>query len=336
MISQELIRVFVESLSCKDMGLLKSALEKREEAGRISQGNAGDFALAKANEAVLLGVHVGDGMRAYNAAKESLKDIEALKNASDEWQTTVMAFSPMRDMLGFIINWAESYEEAISYSKVTEKQYPNDPRVKMQTQSLMKTQSGGDPWWKTQFTIAHQFYSRSIQSEDAGKYASGMAVLHCILERANKETLGYDIDTNDIFDILDDFVVLSIHAYNEVLAKFVSALKGDPTLEQRFNDPAEQFIIYKNPLKIWLELMPECSSKWKPTFQSHCETLMKSPHPILPEIMGKLATFFPDAKVEFKKCEFCGHKNSTITPICVNCTRPFKGTRRNDFHHFHY
>jgi len=328
MINQDLIRLFAESLKYKDQGLLKSALKKREEAGRLTQGNAEDYSLAKVNEAVLLGHHVGDGIRAYEAAKESLKDIKALERADREWQNTVMRFSPLRDVLGFIVNWAESYEEAISYSKLTEDRYPNDSIAKMQTQSLIKAQTSGDPWWKTQITIAHQFYSRSVQSEDAGKHASGMAVLHCILARAGKEMPGYDIDASDAFDILDDYVCLSLRAYNEIFEKFRIALSVDTSLGT-VDGAAEQYIIFINPLSIWLEFMSEwsdCPATLKTEFQKHYEVFKQSPFPVLPDILNKLASYFPNAKVEIKNCGFCGHGNSTISPVCIKCGHQFNDT----------
>jgi hypothetical protein len=332
MINQELIRLFVESTQCKDCGLLKSALEKRRQAGDISRGKPGDYALAKANEAVLLGFHIGDGIGAYEAAKESLKDINSLKQASREWQTTVMAFSPFEDVLCFIINWAESYVEAISYSKLAEDHFDTHEkrsRAKITTESLIKMQNSGKKWWEAQFIIANQFYSRSVQAEDAGKNAAGMAVLHCILERAEREMPGYDMDASKAFDILDDYICLAQEAYIEIAGRFQRALPNEPSL--RYVDgAAEQHIIFANPLKIWLELMDEwseCPVDYRLIFQKRYEILKSSPFPILPELLDKLTPYFHDVKIKTKICSSCGYENSFATSICIKCMHPFNDAK---------
>jgi hypothetical protein len=320
MLSQEFMYMFVESAQLKDLGLLKSSLEKREEATRLVKNDPGYYAIGKAIEMTLLGHHIGDGLRAYEAAKEALKNVEAFAKADAEWKSKA-GFSLLFDCYAFIGQWAASYEESIQYAKQAEK-WVSIPNHIVRINQLREDQKSGVKWWKAQYKMAQSFYSRVSPELDAGKHAGGMSLLHCILDRALKEQPGYEIDENDLFDLLDDFLWLSLQTYNGIFQKFVTALSNNPKL-QHVDGAAEQYIVFLNPIKYWLQLMPECPQKWKPTFQAHYETFMKSPFPIYPEMMKKVGIYFSGAHIETKSCPQCEHVNSALSPICIRCSYSF-------------
>jgi hypothetical protein len=62
--------------------MLRSALSKREAATQLMKRDEAHYALGKANEAILPGDYIGDGLAASDAAKEALKHIEDFRVAS--------------------------------------------------------------------------------------------------------------------------------------------------------------------------------------------------------------------------------------------------------------
>jgi uncharacterized protein (DUF983 family) len=326
MIDKNFLRLYRESIDFKDAGMLQSALSKRQAATELMKHDEGHYALGKANEAILLGHHIGDGLEAYAAGKEALRNISAFAEADAQWKS-VFGFSPLLDCFGFIGLWAVSYEEAIRYAEQAER-WVSIPNNTENIRQLKAKQKSGIKWWEMQYATAQNFYSRTTPERDAGKYAAGMSILHCILDRALKEQPGYEMNEDDIFNLLDDFVSLSLRAYNDILQKFVKALARDPGL-QHVDGPAEQFIVFRNPVSYWLQLMPDCPPKWRSAFQSHYNEFMKSPFPIYPEMMRKIGAYFPDSRVETKKCPQCGSINSAISPVCIRCNCSFDKSRPN-------
>jgi hypothetical protein len=296
MIPQEFIQKFAESVRLKDFGLLKSSLEKREESTKSAQ-NPGYYSIGKTNEAILLSHHIGDGLRAYEAIKEALKNVEAFAKADAEWKAE-FRFSPLFDCFGFIGLWTESYEEAIQRAEQAEK-WVSMPNNAERINQLKEKKASGVKWWETQFAMSQNYYSRTTQESDAGKYAAGMSILHCIIDRAIKEQPGYEMDEDELFDLLDDFLTLSLRTYIGISQKFVAALPNNPELKY-VDGPSEQFIVFQNPFSYWLQLMPDCPQKWKQTFQKHYEVFMGSPFPICPELMKKIGAYFPDSHIKTK------------------------------------
>ncbi|MDR1116393.1 MAG: hypothetical protein LBL33_09695 [Tannerella sp.] len=297
MIPPEFIHKFAESIRLKDFGLLKSSLEKREEATKSAKNNPGYYSIGKTNEAILLGHHIGDGLRAYEATKEALKNVKAFAKADAEWKSE-FRFSPLLDCFGSIGLWTESYEDAIQQAEQVEKWVPM-PNNAIRVNQLKERQRSGVKWWETQFAMSQNFYSRSTQESDAGKYAAGMSILHCIIDRAIKEQPGYEMDENDLFSLLDDFLWLSFQTYVGISQKFVAALPNNPELKY-VDGPSEQFIVFQNPFGYWLQLMPDCPQKWKLTFQKHYEVFMRSPFPIYPELTKKIGAYFTESRIETK------------------------------------
>ena len=331
MLNRNFVLLFAESMRFKDWGMLRSSLAKREEATALMSGDHGYYSLGKANEATLLGHHIGDGLRAYDATKESLKDMAAFAEADREWQTN-LGFSLLNDSLSYAVNYAESYEKAISYCKLAAR-WSSLPNIDLMIRQFESHKAKGIKWWEAQKYLADNFYSRNTQEKDAGKYAAAISILHCIIDRAIKEDPGYEMNSDAIFDILDDYISLTIQAYLQLFMKFRTALQnGDPV--KHVDGAYEQFIIFENPLKNWLKLMPDCSEKDKVVLAKHYEVLMKSPHVPFPQIMAQIGSFFPTATVETKNCPYCGHANSSISPLCVKCGRRFndaKPANKTDF-----
>jgi hypothetical protein len=164
---------------------------------------------------------------------------------------------------------------------------------------LREKQESGTKWWEAQFAMAQNFYSRATLESDAGKYAAGMSILHCILDRALNEQSGYEMEENNFFSLLDDFLALSLQTYNGIFQKFIAALPNHPRV-QNADGVDEQYIVFSNPIKYWLQVMPNCPNKWKLTLQGHYETFMRSPFPIYPEMMKKIDIYFTDARIETK------------------------------------
>ena len=308
MLNEDFFKLFVESVRFRDFGLLKSSLEKREEATLLIKNNAGYYALGKANEATLLGHHIGDGLMAYEASKESLKDLSAFADADQEWRAKAR-FSLVFESFAFIVNWAESYQEYIKYCELSD-HWTNIPVNDIRLGEARKYQKKGQMWWKTQFAIAQNFYSRVSQERDAGKHASAMAILNCIIDRAYNEAPGYEMDSKEIFNILDDYIALTIQAYMAILKKYRKALDQGVNLGN-IDAAAEQFIIFKAPLKYWLLLMPHCPKKWIPTFKEYYDRIMRMPVPVYPDIMQQIGVFFEKGATPVKtKSTFLSGKKS--------------------------
>ena len=322
--------LYREGVRFKDWGLLKSSLQKREEATQSMRNDAGYYAIGKAIEASLLAHHIGDGLRAYEATKKSLENIEAFAEADEEWVTN-MGFSFLPDCLAFVRNWAESYEKLIEYSllaihwlnipAITERLRQELPVIEEMLQEAYDHQKKGTKWWECQWRIALCYYDRSSQERDTGKYATAMSVLHCILDRACKEEAGYEMDKDMIFQVLDDYIALAIRAYELVFQKARIARDNVPLAQ--FNDVDEQAIIFLNPLKYWLKLMPDCPEKFNPVLQASFEKIVQMPALVHPPIMQQLHAFFPDARLKVRVCKHCGHVNVNLYPICAKCTVPF-------------
>ena len=233
-----------------------------------------------------------------------------------------MGYSLIHDCLWPGLFLSDSYEEAERYCKLANVYDPGNRDSETNMANIAKSRANGKKWWEVQFGMAQNFYSRSTPSQDAGKHAAAMSILHCIISRACDEKKGYEIE-NELFDILDDYIVLSIHLYFEIFAKFRSELQKRNQIVLHANGADEQFIVYEEPLKYWLKLMPDCPEKWKEQFEKHYHTLIKSPFPICPDVMEKIGEYFSAAQMVKKKCERCGYENSELSPFCIKCRYKF-------------
>ena len=290
-LNKDFLRHYNQSVRYKDWGMLQSALDERLRATKFVLGNPGQYALSKTTEAVLLMHHIGDGVGAYAALKEALKDIDALAMADKKWKFK-KRYSLLKDSLCFVVYLAESYGEAIDYCKKTIQYVPRVQYEKVLSQ-LQESRQNGMPWWKMQFYMSQAFCTRTSAAQDNGKYAAGTSILLCILQRASDGKPGYDIDEENIFNMLDDCLSYSVQTYNIIFPKFSKGLKKRKKIVLNADGPKEQFIVFRETLRLWLKLMPYCPEKWKRTFQAHYELFMKSPNRILIEQMDKISNFFP-------------------------------------------
>jgi len=325
--NRDYMECYFKGLRFKDWGMLRSSLDMRRKGTELAGRDPGMHAIGKANEVTLLSHHIGDGLGACAAVKESLKNIEAFAQADSAWKSSV-GFSLLHDCLGHILNFAESYEEAEQYCELAKIYEPGSQTVEMNLAIIKEARAKGEKWWKVQFGTAQKFYSRATPSLDAGKHAAGMAVLQCIIARACAEKSGYEIEADDLFDILDDYIALSINLYRELFAKFQTQIQNRNQAVMRANGPEEQYIIFEGPLKHWLELMPDCPEKWKQQLGKYYETLMQSPFPIHPEIMAGIGAYFPDVRVAKKRCERCGYENSGLATVCIKCGNEMDALRQ--------
>ncbi len=318
-----LTMLFLKSMMFKDRGLLKSALECRVRAVQHAAGDEGRFALAKANEAVLLAHHIGNGTDAYSNAQDCLERLDALIESDAEWQDN-FGFSPALDVFQFCAYSSKNYEESIKRMRlIDDYNLLDSAQVQKNIASIKEADQLGYKWWNCQRGFARSFASRESQDKDNGQYPAAMSILDCILARGLRQDKGYDMSADEMFDVLDDMIAFSLQAYNAIYQKFCDALAKDPSLGQT-DAPSEQYVIFKKPLEHWLELMPDFPAKWRPTFESYYRHFMNSPFPIHPQLMKRIGDYFKGISVEKQTCPKCGHVNSVQTPICVRCKYPFK------------
>ena len=313
MIDRKFRLLYEESLVYKDAGMLSSALEKRREATALMLHDKGHYALGKANEAILLGYHIGDGLAAFAAAKESLKDIDAFKKTATEWERTT-GLTPFKDIFNIIRQWSESYETCIEYNRLRTKYFPSIETV--QNLSEIEKASKEEPiWWRTQMAIAYDYYSRERPEMDNGLYGQGMSILQCILERANNEEAGYILEYDEYIHILDDYVMISNMHFNMVLQKY-QAKYGQANTPANSN---ELFIILKNVIKVWKDFVPEMREKDKILFTEYYQMywlMLAMLH--RQDEMKPLNEYFPEALMQ---CPNCGKQIPKISPMCRYCQK---------------
>lgn len=311
---QKFLMLFSESVELKNQGLLYSSLEKRKEATDFAfmQGNQALHAIGKANEATLLGYHIGDGIAAFDAAKKALSNPELFAAADKEWNrlTNITLFE---DILNIIRQWSESYDEYFRYCRLYSKYYP-EKMPESDIKELENARKETPEWWKFQIGyLAHAHISRDSPALDKGANAPGMSVLQCVLSRALAEKPGYDIEYAYFEHTLDDYLVISHRHFTNILAKYQTA-HGMATNPENHK---ELSIIYEEPLRIWKELMPEMREadkvKYSDYFQMYWLDLA------MLHVQNKtdaLSKYFPGA---FTSCPSCGNQIVRQSPICRYC-----------------
>lgn len=322
MIDKSFLRLFRESIAFKDAGLLKSALLKREAATERMKHDKGHYALGKANEAILLGYHIGDGIAAFAAAKEALKNTNAFCDTSKEWEEET-GLTVFNDIFNIIRQWSASYDECVELNKLRVKWIAtNEARHDLAAIEYCRKQE--PHWWITQLSIAYDYYSRERPEMDQGLYAQGMSVLQCLLSRSSSEDPGYELDYDTYVHLLDDYVVISRMQFQRVLNKY----QAKAGLYNTPDDPEEVLIILENALKIWTDFAPVLERKDKALFTNYFVDYWLSLAMIHEENrMNPIAEYLPDAMIN---CPLCGKRIANGSPVCRYCgkttgiKRPYK------------
>jgi len=333
MVSEEYFRPYAESLQLKDWGLLKSSLQKRIEATRLMKNDNAYYRLGKANEMILLGFHIGDGIQARAACLEALKDLDnngldSFLKLDKEWEKQV-GFSVLRDCLDYAILWSDSFDEAIKYCQKLIEYFssgPNQIRQKRLEELQKQKKTGSFKWVESQRNNVHSFASRTTSEMDNGKYAPAMSILQCIMQNINDSKKGYVFDNPDeayltYEDCLDDCLSFSIAYMGVISKKYVAAFKENKQQMQHINPATEQGIIFDNTLKLWIDFMPECLPKDNYKYRKYYELLLKCPATLNPELLQRLSVYFPDVYVPEKPCPHCGNRNSVILSVCGHCRK---------------
>ena len=311
--SRMFLELFVESRTLKDQGLLHSSLMKRLEATRLAEtlGNPALRAIGKANEATLLGYHIGDGIAAFAAAKEALSDVELFATADKEWRGAT-GLTLFEDMLKIIRQWSDSYDEFMMNTRRHAKYFPKETTGK-DIVELEEARREMPEWWKCQIVLAHQHFSRDSPELDKGAYAPGMSVLQCVLSRALAEKTGYDVDYGFFEHTLDDYVVISLRNFEKALAKY-QAVHGAATNP---SDHRELSIILDEPLRIWQAFMPEMREADKEKFSEFLQMYwLRLAMLHAQDKTSPLGAYFPGA---FMPCPHCGRQIARQSPICRYC-----------------
>ena len=331
MINQEFLSLYAESVQLKDWGLLKSALQKRREATQLMKNNDAYYRLGKANEMILLGFHIGDGIQARAACLEALKDLDnngldAFAQLDREWQKQ-FGISILRDCLEFSFLWAESFQEAINYSVKLVEYFPTDrhkKRLEEVKESRMKTNNN---WYDCQRGYIYNFASRDCVENDNGKYAPAMSMLQCIMQNINLGKSGYVFDDPDkaylsYEDCLDDCLMFSIKHLSVIAQKYSTEFSKNERQMQGYNPVQEQHIIFENPLQYWLEFMPDCLPKDMEKYRQFYAMYLSAPFQIYPDLMQKLGKYFQGVEVKKTTCPRCGRNYISGTQICAYCDKP--------------
>jgi len=311
---QMFLDLFMESVKLKDRGLLHGSLGKRREATELAamSGNPALRAIGKANEATLLGYHIGDGIAAFAAAKDALSNPELFAAADKEWHR-VTGLTLFEDILNIIRQWSESYDEYFQYCRLYAKYYPNKMPEK-DIKELENARNQVPEWWKFQIGyLAHAHFSRESAAADKGAYGPGMSVLQCVLSRALAGRPGYDIEYVYFEHTLDDYIVISHRQFSNVLMKYQAA-HGRDTNPGSHN---ELSIILDEPLRIWGEFMPDMREADKAKYSDYlqmCWLNLAMLH--AQDKVDALGKYFPDA---FTACPNCGRRIVRQSPICRYC-----------------
>jgi tetratricopeptide (TPR) repeat protein len=311
MIDQKFLHLFLESIAFKDAGMLKSALSKRKEATERMKHDEAHYALGKANEAILLGYHIGDGIAAFDAAKEALKNTEVFYTASKEWEK-VTGLTVFNDIFNIIRQWSASYDECVELNKLRVR-WIADNGAKQNLEDIENCRKHEPHWWITQLSIAYKYYSRERPELDKGLYAQGMSVLQCILSRSFTEDDGYNLDYDTYIHLLDDYIVISIKHFQNVLNKYQikAGLYNNP------DNPEELLIILEKTIKIWTDFASILETKDKALFTDYFVDYWLSLAMIHREsLMNPIAKYLPEAMVD---CPVCGRQIANGSPMCRYC-----------------
>lgn len=311
MIDKDFLRLYEESIAFKNAGLLRSALSKREAATERMKHDERHYALGKANEAILLGYHIGDGVAAFNAAKEALKNIDAFRSISEEWKKLTLT-TVFNDIFNIIRQWSTSYDECVELNKLRVKWIANN-EARQNLADIENCRKQEPHWWKAQLSVAYDYYSRERPEMDKGLYAQGMCILQCILSRSYTEEAGYDLDYDTYVHLLDDYIVISIKHFQNILNKFQTktGLYNTP------DNPEEMLIILEKPLEIWTDFAPMLEAKDKALFTNYFVDYWLMLAMIHKEsLMNPIAKYLPEAMVN---CPVCGKQIANGSPMCRYC-----------------
>lgn len=311
MIDQKFLRLFQESIAFKDAGMLKSALLKRQTATEHMKHDEAHYALGKANEAILLGYHIGDGIAAFKAAKEALKNIDAFYAASEEWQKATF-LTVFNDILNIIRQWSTSYDECVELNKLRVKWFKTNEATQSLT-NIENIRRQEPDWWGAQLSIAYNYYSRERPELDKGLYAQGMSILQCILNRSFAEETGYELDYDEYVHLLDDYIVISIKHFQNVLNKY----QAKAGLYNTPDNPEEILIVLDKTIKIWTDFAPMLETKDKALFTDYFVDYWLTIAMIHKEsLMNPIAKYLPEAMVS---CPACGKQIANGSPMCRYC-----------------
>jgi hypothetical protein len=296
MIDQKFLSLFRESVAFKDAGMLKSAISKRRKATERMKHDEAHYALGKANEAILLGYHIGDGLAAFAAAKEALKNPKVFYDASKEWEKET-GLTVFNDIFNIIRQWSASYDECVELNKLRVKWIANN-EAKQNLAEIEDYRQDEPLWWKAQLSIAYEYYSRERPELDKGLYAQGMSVLQCILSRSSTEEAGYDLDYNAYVHLLDDYIVISIKHFQNILNKY----QAKAGLYNTPDDPEEVLIVLEKTIKIWTDFAPVLETKDKTLFTDYFVDYWLMLAMIHKEsLMNPIAKYLPEAKERIKR-----------------------------------
>jgi len=311
---ERFIHCFYESLDLKNSGLLFSSLEKRREATLIAHmNNLSDLLLiGKANEAVLLGVHIGDGLSAYVIAEELLNNTDNFYAACERWHIDT-GLELFEDILKITNLWASSFDKYMEYCQLYSKFYPN--KITQQNLRQFGESYKKLPGWHAyHIAMTGVYYDGAIPDNDAGKFAWAMGILQCVLDRSLAEKVEYSLmDETVIEHYLDDYLFISSQYFYSILEKYqaVHGIATNPC------DHRELSILLDEPIRIWLEFMPEMKKadyeKYTNYFQLYWSNLAML-H--AQDKINALAEYFPEA---FTLCEKCSIKIPRKSPICRYC-----------------
>ena len=313
--NQAFLEFYQESVAYKDKGMLASAIEKRRQATAAAH-NIGWRALGKAYEAILLGVHIGDGIAAYAAAKECLENAEDFHTAAEEWYK-VTGFSVFDDLFNMITQWSESYDACIKWNRLREQLSLGTDIL----QSIEIVRQQEPEWWRAQLVFAYNCYSRERPEMDAGQYGQGMSILQCILRRGLDDEPGYNFGKDGMEHMLQDYIWIAHRHSNEVLLPKYQLANGQGT-----NPPKNEIlIVLRNVLKLWEECAPdipiqkeEIKKFYPSTFQMYW--LDFAVYHAQDELQH-LQKYYPNT---MKSCPDCGKEIPIISPVCRYCGKMFQ------------
>ncbi|MDR2442758.1 MAG: hypothetical protein LBE31_04470 [Deltaproteobacteria bacterium] len=156
---------------------------------------------------------------------------------------------------------------------------------------------------------------------DKGLYAPAMSILQCVLKRIKDQQPGYELRDQDEYStylhILDDYVVIS-HKYVLILHKRQREAIGGINL-----DVYDDFYrVLADPLRFWLDFMPNSQNKDLPTFSPYFQLYYTS-FALFGKMtveMTKLEPFFP----ETLSLALCRKKTPVDRNSCVFCSPIFR------------
>ncbi|MDR1678123.1 MAG: hypothetical protein LBS44_07020 [Deltaproteobacteria bacterium] len=328
--NQEFMRLFRESQSLTEAGRLKSSLEKLQ-AATLTADDRGWRALGKANEAILLGNHLGDGLAAYKAARESLSYIKDFQSASAEF-AEMTQLTVFEDILNILPRWSENYEECLRLNQIRVVFLPSQ-ESNDKLQEIMDLKSQETEWWLTRLGLAYNFYGSERPEPDLSRIAQGMSVLQCLLRRALDETPGFNLTAEQFEAVLLDYIFIG-YKYLEVLRKRLRSKGGDG----KSRDKEEILAVAGNILDIWLEVAPDIPT-WKKENRKEFEDVFgyywlfldsfnsldnfEAKHEMLP-----LTKYFKKA---MRTCIKCRKPIPKVATFCRNCL--WKSIQKVDLQH---